>query len=158
MAYVALFVALGGTSWAVATGSVDSRAIRNESVRSADLRDNEVRSRDIHNRTIVGRDLLSNTLGGDHIDEKELGEIPLATRAKSADDALALGGVSAADIIAATEDEGAPPAPWPTRSMPQAPGRSRCSSCPASARSEWPRAAATRPRTWWASSGSTAPR
>jgi hypothetical protein len=95
VAYLALFVALGGTSYAVATGSVDSRAIKNESVRSGDLRDNEVRSRDIRNRTIVARDLLSNTLGGDHILEKELGEVPLATRAKSADDALSLGGVPA---------------------------------------------------------------
>ena len=98
MAYVALFVALGGTSYAVATGSVDSRAIKNGSVRSSDLRDNEVRSRDIRNRTIVGRDLFGNTLGGDHIQETELGEVPLATRAKSADDALSLGGVPASEI------------------------------------------------------------
>ena len=107
MAYVALFVALGGTSYAVATGSVDSRALKNNSIRSGDLRDNEVRSRDIRNRTIVARDLLSNTLGGDQVLEAELGEVPLATRAKSADDALSLGGVPASEITNAP----APPRP-----------------------------------------------
>ena len=92
VAYLALFVALGGTSYGLAAGSIDSREIKNDTVRTRDLRNNEVRSRDIRNRTIVGRDLLSNSLGGDQIDEQELGEVPLATRSKSADDALALGG------------------------------------------------------------------
>jgi hypothetical protein len=92
VAYLALFVALGGTSYGLASGSVDSREIRNNTIRTRDLRNNEVRSRDIRNRTIVARDLLSNTLGGDQIDETELGEVPLATRSKSADDALAFGG------------------------------------------------------------------
>jgi hypothetical protein len=92
IAYLALFVALGGTSYGLASGSVDSREIKNNTVRTGDLRNNEVRSRDIRNRTIVGRDLLSNTLGGDQIDETELGEIPLATRSETADNALALGG------------------------------------------------------------------
>jgi hypothetical protein len=93
VAYLALFVALGGTSYGLASGSVDSREIRNNTIRTRDLRNNEVRSRDIRNRTIVARDLLSNTLGGDQIDETELGEVPLATRSKSADDALALDGL-----------------------------------------------------------------
>ena len=92
VAYLALFVALGGTSYGLAAGSIDSREIKNDTIRTRDLRNNEVRSRDIRNRTIVGRDLLSNSLGGDQIDEQELGEVPLATRSKSADDALALGG------------------------------------------------------------------
>ena len=92
VAYLALFVALGGTSYGFASGSIDSREIRNNTIRTGDLRNNEVRSRDIRNRTIVGRDLLSNSLGGDQIEEAELGEIPLATRSKSADDALALDG------------------------------------------------------------------
>jgi hypothetical protein len=90
--YLALFVALGGTSYGLASGSVDSREIKNNTIRTGDVRNNEVRSRDIRNRTIVGRDVLSNTLGGNQIDETELGEVPLATRAESADNALALGG------------------------------------------------------------------
>jgi hypothetical protein len=94
VAYLALFVALGGTSYGLAAGSIDSREIKNNTVRTGDVRNNEIRSRDIRNRTIVARDLLSNSLGGDQIDETELGEIPLATRSKSADDALALGGLA----------------------------------------------------------------
>src|SRR4051812_49909256 len=50
----ALFVALGGTSYAVATGSIGSREIR----------DNSVRGRDIRNRTIGHRDVKRNGLGG----------------------------------------------------------------------------------------------
>ena len=90
--YCALFIALGGTSYGLASGSVDSREIKNNTIRTGDLRNNEVRSRDIRNRTIVERDVLGNTLGGDQIDETELGEVPLATRAESADTALSLGG------------------------------------------------------------------
>ena len=96
IAYLALFVALGGTSYGLAAGSIDSREIKNNTIRTRDLRNNEVRSRDIRNRTIVGRDLLSNSLGGDQVDERELGEVPLATRSKSADDALTLEGLGSA--------------------------------------------------------------
>jgi hypothetical protein len=40
---LALFVALGGTSYAVATGSIDSREIKNSTVRSKDIRNGGVR-------------------------------------------------------------------------------------------------------------------
>ena len=46
MATLAVFVALGGTSYAVATGSIDSRAIKDETIRSRDVRDNSLRARD----------------------------------------------------------------------------------------------------------------
>ncbi len=36
--FLALFVVLGGTSYAVAAGSIDSRAIKNNTVRSTDIR------------------------------------------------------------------------------------------------------------------------
>jgi hypothetical protein len=98
VAYLALFIALGGTSYGLAAGSIDSREIKNNTVRTGDLRNNEVRSRDIRNRTIVGRDHLSNSLGGDQVDETELGEVPLATRSESADNALAVGGRAASTI------------------------------------------------------------
>jgi hypothetical protein len=93
--YVALFVALGGTSYGVATGFIDSREIRNNTIRTQDLRNNEVRSRDIRNRTIIGRDLLSNTLGGAQVNESRLGEVPSAATAA---DASALGGLPASNF------------------------------------------------------------
>jgi hypothetical protein len=45
--YLALFVALSGTSYAVAAGSVGSRQIRDNSVRSNDIRDGNVRAKDV---------------------------------------------------------------------------------------------------------------
>jgi hypothetical protein len=62
MATVAVFVALGGTSYAVATGSIGSREIGNNSVRSKDLRNNDVRGKDVRNGTIGTRDVANGAL------------------------------------------------------------------------------------------------
>jgi hypothetical protein len=62
MATVAVFIALGGTSYAVATGSIGSREIHNNSVRSKDLRNNDVRGRDVRNATIGTRDVANGGL------------------------------------------------------------------------------------------------
>jgi hypothetical protein len=47
VAYLALFIALSGTSYAVAAGSIGSRQIRDNSVRSKDIRDGNVRAKDV---------------------------------------------------------------------------------------------------------------
>ena len=57
IALVALFVSMGGVSYGLATGSVNSREIKNNTVRSKDIRNNQVRGRDIRNRTIRFRDV-----------------------------------------------------------------------------------------------------
>ncbi len=49
---LALFVALGGTSYAVATGSIDSREIKNNTIRSNDVRDGALTGRDIGRSTL----------------------------------------------------------------------------------------------------------
>lgn len=59
---VALFVALGGTSYAVATGSIDSREIKNNSVRSGDVRNNSLRSRDVRNFSLLAKDFKAGQL------------------------------------------------------------------------------------------------
>jgi hypothetical protein len=92
---VALFVSLGGVSYGVATGFIDSREIRDNQVRSRDLRNNDIRTKDlrnnevrgidIRNSTIQGRDVALNTLTGTDIKESDLGQVPLAGRAISAD-------------------------------------------------------------------------
>jgi hypothetical protein len=51
-----LFIVLGGTSYAVATGSIDSREIKDNSVRSKDLRNSGVRSKDVRNRSLLAKD------------------------------------------------------------------------------------------------------
>ena len=74
IACIALFVSLGGVSYGVATGFIDSREIknntsrsgdvRNNTLRTFDIRNNEVRGFDIRNSTIQGRDVAFNTLTG----------------------------------------------------------------------------------------------
>jgi hypothetical protein len=62
MATVAVFVALGGTSYAIATGSIGSREIENNSVGTKDLRNSGVRGRDVRNGTIRSADVGNGSL------------------------------------------------------------------------------------------------
>src|SRR3954454_4195512 len=78
VALVALFVSLGGVSYGVATGSIDSREIKNNTVRTRDLRNNEVRGRDIRNSTIRGADVALNTLGAVDVNESKLAKVASA--------------------------------------------------------------------------------
>jgi hypothetical protein len=64
VAYLALFIALGGTSYGLATGSIDSREIKNNSVRSKDIRNNDVRGKDIRTGTIRSSDVANGSLLG----------------------------------------------------------------------------------------------
>ena len=66
VATLALFVALGGSSYA---------ALR---VGSRDIVDNSVRGKDIRNRTITHKDVGRNALGGTNIKESRLGTVPRA--------------------------------------------------------------------------------
>ena len=61
---LALFIALSGTSYAVETGSIDGREIRNNSVTTRDLRNNSVLGRDLRNGRVSGRDLRDGTVSG----------------------------------------------------------------------------------------------
>jgi hypothetical protein len=61
---LALFVALSGTSYAVATGSIDGREIRNNSVTTRDLRNNSATGRDLRNGRVTGRDLRDGSVSG----------------------------------------------------------------------------------------------
>ena len=62
MATVAVFVALGGTSYAIATGSIGTREIKNNSVGTKDLRNNGVRSRDVRNGSLLAADFKAGQL------------------------------------------------------------------------------------------------
>jgi hypothetical protein len=62
VACLSLFVALGGTSYAVAVGSIGSPQIRDGSVRSID----------VHNNGLHGQDLARDSLGGGAIKEETL--------------------------------------------------------------------------------------
>lgn len=80
MSTLAVFVALGGSSYA---------AVR---IRSADIANNSVRGIDVRNRTLGERDLKRNVLTGRSIRESRLARVP---RAKNAD---RLGGLTAAAL------------------------------------------------------------
>jgi hypothetical protein len=69
-ASLALFAALGGTSYAVMR--VDSR----------DVVDNSLRSRDIRNHALLGKDFRSNSVGGGAIRESRLSTVPKAREAE----------------------------------------------------------------------------
>lgn len=84
IALIALFVAMGGVSYGVATGSIDSRELKNNTVKSGDLKNNDIRGKDIRSSTIGGSDVASNTLKGADIDESSLGKVPSATSADTA--------------------------------------------------------------------------
>ena len=73
VASIALFIALGGTSYGLATGSIGSREIKTNGVRSADIRNNDVRGKDIRNGTIRSRDVGN---GGLLAEDFKAGELP----------------------------------------------------------------------------------
>jgi hypothetical protein len=89
-ATAALFIALGGTSYAVI--QVDSGDVVDNSLRSADLRNNTVRGRDVGNGTLNARDVRRNGLGSGTVKESALGRVPLAA------DAERVGGLAASDL------------------------------------------------------------
>lgn len=60
MATLAIFVALGGTSYAVT--QIGSAQIKNNSVRGADLKNNDVDSADIENGSLLGQDFKAGQL------------------------------------------------------------------------------------------------
>jgi hypothetical protein len=82
VALVALFMALGGSSYAALR--VGSAQIKNNSVRTQDLRNNDIRGKDIRNSTITGADVGSNRLTGADIKESTLGVVPNASQAVNA--------------------------------------------------------------------------
>ncbi len=74
---VALFAALGGTSYAVATNSIDSREIKNGTIQGKDLK----------KRSIQGTKIQLNKIGGNAVKESTLGKVPSAASADTADNA-----------------------------------------------------------------------
>src|SRR2546423_7764743 len=92
VALLALFVALGGSSYAalhvgsaqIVNNSVRSKDIRNNDVRSKDIRNNDIRGKDIRNSTIQGKDVALDTLTGLDVKESTLGKVPPAGTADSA--------------------------------------------------------------------------
>jgi hypothetical protein len=77
VALIALFLSLGGVSYGVATGFIDSRELKNNTVSTKDLKNNDIRSKDVRNNGLAGAD----------INESSLGKVPSAGSADSATNA-----------------------------------------------------------------------
>jgi hypothetical protein len=90
VATLALFVALGGTSYAVL--HIGSGDVLDNSLRSRDIRNNTLRSRDVREHTLRARDLGRDSLGSGVVKESALGTVPRAVEADR------LGGATAQDL------------------------------------------------------------
>jgi len=90
VATLALFVALGGTSYAVLHVSSDD--IVDNSLRSRDVRNGTLLSRDLRDRSVRARDVRANVLGTREIRESTLGLVPRAAEANK------VGGATADDL------------------------------------------------------------
>src|SRR5215218_4383518 len=90
VAYLALFVALGGGSYAAV--KINGKSIKNKSIAGTKLK----------NRTIANRKVKKDTLTGTEIAEPKLGRVPLAARADIATTAGAAGDAGTLDGIDST--------------------------------------------------------
>jgi hypothetical protein len=90
VATLALFVSLGGTSYAVL--HIGSAEVTDNSLRSRDVRDGTLLSRDVRDRAIRAHDVRGNALGSRVIKESALATVPRASEADR------LGGVTAQDL------------------------------------------------------------
>jgi len=84
IACIALFTSMGGVSYALATGSIGSREIRDNTIRSNDLRANAITEREIRRRSLDGTDIKIERVGGNAIKEQvleldKIGKIPASS-------------------------------------------------------------------------------
>jgi hypothetical protein len=76
---LALFAALGGTSYAVL--HIDSNDVIDNSLRSRDVRNDTLRSRDVRDQSLRARDLRRNSIGPKVVEESALDRVPRAVNA-----------------------------------------------------------------------------
>jgi hypothetical protein len=93
MATIAVFIALGGSSYAalrvgskqIADNSVRSRDIRDNNVKGKDVRNNSLGGVDVRDRSLTADDLARDSVGAGQIDESALGPVPKAVEADTID-------------------------------------------------------------------------
>jgi hypothetical protein len=78
IASIALFVSLGGVSYGIAAGSIDSREIENNTVQTQDVRNSGLTGRDVRNGTLQSRDLRDGAVRGLDVNNRSLGGTDLA--------------------------------------------------------------------------------
>jgi hypothetical protein len=79
VALIALFVSLGGVSWAVALNSIGTKAVKDNSIQGRDVRDETLESRDVVNGGLQSRDVRDGALRGVDINDRSIGGVDLAS-------------------------------------------------------------------------------
>lgn len=83
VATMALFIALGGISWAAATApknSVATKSIKKNAVTNSKIRNNAITTRKIKTGAVLSGDVKNDALTGVDINEGTLGAVPEATK------------------------------------------------------------------------------
>jgi hypothetical protein len=93
---LALFIALSGTSYAVATrpigssdirnNSIMSRDVRNNSLKGSDMRDGSIKSEDLADGRVAGVDIAHATIGAEHVKNGALTDAELGPNSVSSDE------------------------------------------------------------------------
>ena len=96
---IALYVALGGTAWALQANSVKSKHIVNGQVRTQDLDGAAVTGPKVANGALTGADIAADSLGGEDVDEGNLDSAVLQRRVD--------GGCQAGQAVRAINEAGA---------------------------------------------------
>ena len=103
VAYLALFVALGGTTYAAAT--IGAGDIKNDAVRSRHIKNGQVKNPDLAPNSVGGGKVINNSLTGADVNEGTLGRVPLAANAQHAAAADRLQGKTLSSWGFPTSDE-----------------------------------------------------
>ena len=102
IALLALFIALGGTTYAATAlpkNSVGTKQLKKNAVTSVKIKNSNVTNGKIANNAVTGGKVKDDSLTGADLLESSLGQVPSAasaTTAATATNALSLGGVAAA--------------------------------------------------------------
>lgn len=72
IACIALFASMGGVSYAVATGSIDSREIQNRTIQGEDVKNGAITQREVQFRSLDGINIMKNRVGGNAVKEESL--------------------------------------------------------------------------------------
>jgi hypothetical protein len=90
VAYLALFVALGGSSYAAIT--ITGKNVKNSSLTGKDIKNSSLSGVDVKNGGLTGSDVRDDKLTGRDVLESSLGTVPSAAHAGAADNSGRLAG------------------------------------------------------------------
>jgi len=97
MASIAVFLALGGSAWAVAKNSVGTKQLKNNAVTTKKIKNNAVTAKKIKDNQITTAKISNGAVTGDKVNLATLGKVPAAATADTATSAGSAGTAGALD-------------------------------------------------------------